>query len=60
MSKQMAEPIETDTERLRLRQWIAADREPFAALNADLKVMEFYPAPLVALKAMRWLTAVNL
>lgn len=46
MSKQMAEPIETDTERLRLRQWIAADREPFAALNADPTVMEFYPAPL--------------
>lgn len=45
-SKQMAELIEFDTERLRLRQWCAADREPFAALNADPKVMEFYPAPL--------------
>ena len=42
----MAELIEFDTERLRLRQWCAADREPFAALNADPKVMEFYPAPL--------------
>lgn len=38
--------IEFDTERLRLRQWAAADREPFAALNADPKVMEYYPAPL--------------
>ena len=44
--EQMAEPIEFDTDRLRLRQWCAADREPFAALNADPKVMEFYPAPL--------------
>jgi len=42
----MAELIEFDTERLRLRQWCAADREPFAALNADPKVMEFFPALL--------------
>lgn len=42
----MAELIEFETERLRLRQWIAADREPFAALNADPKVMEFFPAPI--------------
>lgn len=42
----MAELIEFDTERLRLRQWCAADRAPFAALNADPRVMEFCPAPL--------------
>ncbi len=42
----MAELIEFDTERLRLRQWCAADRDPFAALNADPNVMEFFPAPL--------------
>ena len=42
----MAELIEFETERLRLRQWIATDREPFAALNADPKVMEFFPAVL--------------
>ncbi|MFY9268602.1 MAG: GNAT family N-acetyltransferase [Candidatus Manganitrophaceae bacterium] len=42
----MPELIEFDTDRLRFRQWCAADREPFAALNADPKVMEFYPAPL--------------
>ncbi len=42
----MAELIEFDTERLRLRQWCAADRKPFAALNADPRVMEFYPTPL--------------
>jgi len=39
-------PIEFDTERLRLRQWYTADREPFAVLNADPKVMEFFPALL--------------
>jgi len=33
-----------ETARLRLRQWTDADREPFAALNADPAVMEFFPA----------------
>lgn len=42
----MVEPIEFETARLRLRQWCAADREPFAALNADPRVMEFFPACL--------------
>lgn len=31
------------TERLILRRWRAADREPFAALNADPRVMEHFP-----------------
>ena len=31
------------TERLILRQWQESDLEPFAALNADPKVREFYP-----------------
>lgn len=34
------------TERLVLRQWIDADREPFALLNADPAVMEFFPSTL--------------
>ena len=38
--------IEFDTPRLRLRQWRDADRAPFAAMNADPAVMEFFPAPL--------------
>lgn len=38
--------IEFETERLRLRQWRPSDRAPFAALNADPRVMEFFPAPL--------------
>src|SRR5215469_17882745 len=34
------------TPRLTLRQWCAADLAPFAALNADPKVMELMPALL--------------
>jgi len=34
------------TERLLLRRWRPADREPFAALNADPEVMEHFPARL--------------
>lgn len=35
-----------ETPRLRLRPWTAADRVPFAALNANPRVMAFFPAPL--------------
>ena len=34
------------TDRLILRDWREEDREPFAALNADPRVMEHFPAPL--------------
>lgn len=36
-------PIEPETERLRLRQWRKSDLEPFARLNADPRVMEYFP-----------------
>ena len=36
--------IELETPRLLLRQWRDSDREPFAALNDDPAVMEFFPA----------------
>ena len=39
-------PEQLATSRLRLRQWTEADKEPFAALNADLVVMEHFPAAL--------------
>ncbi len=39
----MSTLIEVNTNRLRLRQWRDEDREPFARLNADARVMEFYP-----------------
>jgi RimJ/RimL family protein N-acetyltransferase len=42
----MAELIEFETERLHLRQWIESDREPFSRLNADPRVMEFFPSML--------------
>ena len=35
-----------ETERLLLRRWQDSDREPFAALNADPRVMEFLPGCL--------------
>ncbi|HEY9424520.1 MAG TPA: GNAT family N-acetyltransferase, partial [Microterricola sp.] len=34
------------TERLLLRRWTDADREPFARMNADPAVMEHFPAVL--------------
>jgi RimJ/RimL family protein N-acetyltransferase len=34
------------TERLILRHWRESDREPFARMNADPRVMEFFPAVL--------------
>ncbi len=35
-----------ETHRLLLRRWRDSDREPFAALNADPRVMRFFPAML--------------
>jgi ribosomal-protein-alanine N-acetyltransferase len=35
---------ELTTARLRLRRWSAGDLEPFAALNADPRVREFFPS----------------
>lgn len=39
-------PLERETPRLVLRQWRDADRAALAALNADARVMEHYPAAL--------------
>lgn len=38
--------MEIRTDRLLLRRWRDADREPFAALNADPVVMEHFPGPI--------------
>ena len=35
-----------ETRRLILRDWREADREPFARMNGDPRVMEYFPAPL--------------
>ena len=37
---------EVRTERLRLRRWRSEDREPFARLNTDPKVVEYLPGAL--------------
>ena len=48
----MSEPVsdragpELRTDRLRMRRWTDADREPFAAMNADPRVMEHFPSTL--------------
>jgi RimJ/RimL family protein N-acetyltransferase len=39
----MLKPTEFTTARLHLRQWRKSDRAPFAQLNADPRVMEFFP-----------------
>ena len=39
-------PREIRTERLLLRRWVRADRNPFAELNADVRVMEHFPSVL--------------
>ncbi len=36
--------LELRTRRLLLRPWREADREPYARMNADPRVMEFFPA----------------
>jgi ribosomal-protein-alanine N-acetyltransferase len=36
------------TSRLLLRRWQGADRLPFQRINADARVMEFFPEPLTA------------
>lgn len=38
--------VELRTERLILRQWTLQDREPFAAMCADPRVMEYFPSTL--------------
>jgi RimJ/RimL family protein N-acetyltransferase len=42
----MTAPLTFETARLHARVWKDSDREPFAAMNADPAVMEFFPAPL--------------
>lgn len=39
--------VEITTTRLWLRRWRDEDLEPFAALNADPEVMEYFPSPLM-------------
>lgn len=47
----MVDIIEFNTKRLRLRQWKGTDYKPFAALNADQRVMEFFPSTLTRIES---------
>jgi RimJ/RimL family protein N-acetyltransferase len=42
----MTTASEHETPRLRLRRWRDSDRDPFAAMNADPAVMEYFPSTL--------------
>lgn len=42
----MTTPRDLRTDRLWLRRWLPGDLAPFAALNADARVMEYFPAVL--------------
>ncbi len=42
-----------ETRRLLLRRWRKDDFEPFAALNADIEVMEHFPAPMTPAETAR-------
>ena len=47
------------TDRLRLRHWQAADRAPFAAMNADPEVMTYFPATLERRVSDAWFERLN-
>ena len=42
----IALPDQLITARLALRRWREADLEPFAALNSDIEVMQYFPSTL--------------
>ena len=46
VSTTATQPIEFETERLKLRAWQEADLQPFAQLNADQDVMRYFPSVL--------------
>lgn len=42
----MTSPLPLPTARLSLRAWREEDRQPFRAINADARVMEYFPSTL--------------
>jgi ribosomal-protein-alanine N-acetyltransferase len=48
-----------ETDRLIMRRWRAEDRVPFAAMNADARVMEHFPAPLSAAESDALVTRIE-
>lgn len=51
--------IELETARLKLRQWKKEDYEAFAKLNADPKVMEYFPNPLTQTQSNEMATKIE-
>lgn len=47
----MSQIVQPRTERLQLRQWVPGDKKPFAAMCADPRVMEYFPATLSRAKS---------
>ena len=50
----MVKITELETERLKLRQWRPSDYIPFAYLNKDPEVMEYYPNTLTELESNKF------
>jgi ribosomal-protein-alanine N-acetyltransferase len=51
--------VELETERLRLRAWLDEDLPPFAAMNADPRVMEFFPHTYDAAESVEGLARIR-
>lgn len=51
--------VELATERLLLRAWTDADRQPCAALNADPEVMEHFPSVLTRAESDRMVEVIT-
>lgn len=49
-------PLNIQTPRLILRQWKDSDADPFAEMNADPQVMEFFPSTMTREKSDEMLT----
>ncbi len=47
------------TKRLLLRTWRSADRRPFAAMNADPEVMEFFPRTLTRVESDQFMDRIE-
>ena len=47
------------TKRLLLRRWRSADRLPFAAMNADPEVMEFFPRTLTRVESDQFMDRIE-
>ncbi len=55
----MAGAQELQTKRLLMRRWRAGDREPFAAINADERVMELMPSALTRAESDAYLDSIE-